>query len=73
MGHSQKAQTYLSSPAAFAASAVKGHICGPDSPDPATFPVTPNASAFTPQDGLNADGIYRGKDTYQGDITLEKL
>jgi homoaconitate hydratase len=39
MGH-PKAQAYLSSPAIVAASAVKGHICGPDSLDPNTLPKT---------------------------------
>lgn len=39
MGH-PKAQAYLASPAVVAASAIKGHICGPDSLDENRLPTT---------------------------------
>jgi homoaconitate hydratase len=44
MGH-PKAQAYLASPAVVAASAIKGHICGPDSLDSTSLPP-PDAPTF---------------------------
>ncbi|KAI5998837.1 hypothetical protein EDD15DRAFT_2161717 [Pisolithus albus] len=48
MGH-PKAQAYLASPAVVAASAIKGHICGPDSLDENRLPTTSAPSFHTAQ------------------------
>ncbi|KAF7424291.1 mitochondrial Homoaconitase [Pleurotus ostreatus] len=52
MGH-PKAQAYLASPAVVAASAVKGYICGPAIPDPASMPPV-KAPTFSISSAKNA-------------------